>query len=112
LENSIQNDWRTLEGTNPLNHSFQYVRGVSIQRKQKDFLGLLFSVTYSRTYNHTFGDRKSIDFDRANAAQAPVLKSDYVDNNFSSQTLAGIMGNISYKIDNNNKISLKNIISN
>ena len=107
----IQNDWRTLEGTNPVNQSFQYVRGLTIQRKQKDFLGVLFSVTYSRAYNHTFGDRKSIDFDRASAAQAPVLKSNYVDNNFSSQTLAGFMGNISYKIDNNNKISLKNIVS-
>ncbi len=107
----IPNNWRTLEGISPANQSFQYVRGLNIERKQKDFLGLLIAATYNRTYNYTTGERNSIVYDRYNASQDPILNSIFSENTYSTQTLAGLMANLSYKINNNNKISLKNILS-
>ena len=107
----LQNDWRTLEGVNPVNHNFQYVRGLNIQRKNNDYLGVLFALNYSRTYSYNTGEERGIEYDRANSAQAPIIRARYDRQDYISQTLAGLMGNVSLKINNNNKISFKNLLS-
>ena len=107
----IANDWRTLEGINPVNHNFQYVRGLNIQRKNNDYLGILLAATYSKTYSTITGEERSIDYDRSNPSTAPIIRAKYDRQDFVSQVLAGLMGNVSLKINSNNKLSLKNLLS-
>lgn len=107
----IPNNWKTLIGVAPLNVNLQYVRGINIQKKQNDFIGILIAATYSRSYNYTYGERDSYDYDRSSASQPPQQKANFLDKNYASQVLAGLMANVSLKINNNNRLSWKNIIS-
>jgi TonB-dependent receptor len=40
-----------------------------------------------------------------------VLTADYTDQNYSEQTLAGVMANLSYKVNNNHQFTFKNLYS-
>ena len=76
------------------------------QRKEKDFLGLLFSVTYQKTMTRNDGTRTFFAPEYDNAPQRV-----YTEDNHNTQTLFGAIGNLSLKINNNHTISFKNIYS-
>ena len=105
---SLNNNWATNSGKTPMNYNFQYVKGWNIQRKQKDFLGVLLSASYNKTFNTTDGFKKSFN-------GLTLLNNNYQsvfsEKIFSSQVLAGFMGNISLKLNENNKLSFKNLVS-
>ena len=88
------------------NTSFQYILARNIQRKEKDFFGFLMSVTYQKTFSQNNGDRTFFAPEYDNAPQR-VYQEEFN----SVQTLLGIIGNMSLKINNNNSLSLKNIFS-
>lgn len=88
------------------NTSFQYILARNIQRKEKDFFGFLMSVTYQKTLSKNDGERTFFAPEYENAAQR-VYQEEFN----SVQTLLGVIGNMSLKINNNHSISLKNIFS-
>ena len=88
------------------NFSFQYITGRNFQRKEKDFIGTIFSVTYNKSLSRNFGDRVFFAPEYANASQRV-----YQEETFSTQTLLGVIGNVAVKFNNNHNLSLKNIFS-
>lgn len=88
------------------NTTLQYIVGRNFQRKEKDFLGVLFSVSYNKTLTKNEGTRTFYAPEYDNAAQRV-----YNEETYSTQTLLGAIANISWKINNNNNISLKNLFS-
>jgi outer membrane receptor protein involved in Fe transport len=101
-----QKNWGLINEITSPNVSFQYTAGRNYQRREKDFIGTIFSVTYNRNFSRNFGDRTFFAPEYANAAQRI-----YNEQSFSTQTLLGIIGNISLKISNNHNLSFKNIFS-
>ncbi len=99
-------NWALQNANAAPNTSFQYILGKNFQRKEKDFLGLLFSVSYNKTLTKNTGDRVFYAPEYDNAAQRV-----YQEETFNTQTLFGLIGNLSYKINNNNSISFKNLYS-
>jgi hypothetical protein len=102
----MQRDWAFYNKLALPNSSLQYVLGRNIERKGKDFLGILFSITHSRNYTKNDGDRIFYAPEYQNAPQLV-----YKEETNSSQTLFGLVGNVSMKINNNNSLSLKNLFS-
>jgi hypothetical protein len=88
------------------NSSFQLLTAQNIQRKGRDFIGILFSITHNRNYVRNDGDRTFFAPEYGNAAQRV-----YEEESHSSQTLFGVIGNVSVKLNNNNNLSLKNLFS-
>ncbi|MBU6157560.1 MAG: TonB-dependent receptor [Bacteroidetes bacterium] len=101
-----QKNWGLQNDIASPNLSFQYVVGRNIQRKNKDFIGTIFSVTYSKNHSRNFGDRVFFAPEYENAAQRV-----YKEETFSTQILLGVIGNISVKFNNNHNLSFKNIFS-
>ena len=99
-------DWGYSERIAAPNVNLQYILGKNYDRKGKDFIGLLFAATYTRNQNKNFGDRIFYAPEYNNEAQRVFREETY-----STQTLLGLIGNASLKINNNNSISLKNIFS-
>ena len=99
-------DW-SLSTKNTLpNTSLQYSFGKNYQRNQKDVAGLLVSVSYNKTFNYTQGDRNFYAPDYDNAVQRV-----YKEETYTTQTMLGAIANLSFKLNNNNNLSFKNIFS-
>ncbi len=88
------------------NSSFQFILGRNYQRKEKDFLGMILSVTYNKNLTSNDGDRT---FYATEYDEAPI--SVYKEVTYNTQTLLGAIANFSLKFNNNNNISFKNILS-
>ena len=74
------------------NTNFQYILGRNFQRKEKDFIGLIFSVTYQKTMTRNDGTRTFFAPEYDNAPQRV-----YTEDNHNTQTLFGAIGNLSCK---------------
>ncbi len=98
--------WGFLNKNTVPNTSLQYIIGKNIQRKEKDFLGMIFSVTYTKTLTRNAGDRIFYAPEYDNAPQRV-----YQEETFNTQTLLGAIANFSLKLNNNNNFSFKNIFS-
>jgi len=88
------------------NTSLQYVLGRNFQRNKKDFFGMLFSVSYNKTLSQNQGERTFFAPEYDNAAQR-VYQEEFN----SVQTLLGTIANFSFKLNNNNNLSFKNMYS-
>jgi TonB-dependent receptor len=88
------------------NTSLQYVLGRNFMRNNKDFFGMLFSVSYNKTLTQNQGERTFFAPEYNNAAQR-VYQEEFN----SVQTLFGTIANFSFKLNNNNNISFKNMYS-
>ncbi len=104
--------WGLKQGNTSPNFNFQVSKGFNIERKQKEFLGALFSVNYNRNYNFNEGERNSYDFDlTAPPTSELIQKGKYKDSIFNEETILAALGNISVKINNRNNINWKNNLS-
>jgi TonB-dependent receptor len=108
---SLVNNWKILNSNFAPNISFQYSRGINFQRKDKDFAGLLLGLTYSKSNTVSLGERSSVEYARGDTSAYPVYTYFINENIYSTQYLSGFIANGSIKLDNNNKLSLKNSIS-
>jgi TonB-dependent receptor len=108
---SFANNWKILNSNFTPNISFQYSRGFNFLRKDKDFAGLLVGLTYSKTNSVSLGERSSVEYARGDTAAYPIYTYFINENIYSTQYLSGIIANCSIKLNNNNKLSLKNSIS-
>lgn len=99
-------NWSIMNSSAAPNTNFQYILGRNFQRKEKDFIGLIFSVTYQKNMTKNDGSRTFYAPEYDNAAQRV-----YTEENHNTQTLFGAIGNLTCKINNNHNISFKNIYS-
>jgi len=100
------NNWSIEKGTLSLNSSFQLSGGLNTQLFKKDF-GALVALTYNRSHRNLPYKNSFFSFDSNKGS----LLFDYENNKYSSDVLAGVLANFSLKLNNNNRISLKNILN-
>ena len=100
------NNWGLLSRNWAPNSNFQFILGRNYQRKEKDFFGMILSLTYNKNLTTNDGDRT---FYATEYDEAPI--SVYKESTYNTQTLLGAIANFSFKLNNNNNISFKNILS-
>lgn len=106
------NNWGLQTRNVAPNFSLQLSSGFNIKNKKgADFIGVLLSASYNRSYVFYGGELNSFEYNRDNPSEPPILRSSFGNDNHSEQTLVGLIGNISMKINNNNRINFKNIVS-
>jgi TonB-dependent receptor len=105
----MKNDWGLQQRTFSPNYGFQYTLGHVWGQKQAR-LGAIFAVTYNRSNNYSTTKRKQYD-SNYDPSVPVMLTSEYEDQNYNTQTLTGIMGNLSYKINGNHQFTFKNLYS-
>lgn len=93
------------------NLNLQFTQGLNVPRKGAEYFGMLLSLTYNKSFAFTKGELNSYEFNRQNPNLPATLRSSYADNSHSETTLAGLVANFSLKLNSNNKISFKNILS-
>lgn len=99
------------DNTSP-NFNFQVSKGFNVERKQREFLGALLSVTYNKNYTFTEGERNTYEFDMtAPPTGAIPQRGKYRDSIYNEETIFAALCNVSVKLDNRNKISWKNNLS-
>lgn len=94
------------------NYNFQLSKGFNVERKQKEFVGVLLSVNYNRNFTFTDGDRNSFDAN-LDTPSNPILvhRGKYRDSIYNDEVVVAALGNISVKINNRHNISWKNNLS-
>ena len=104
--------WGIKRSNTDPNYNFQFTSGFNLERKEKEFIGALFSVSYHKNYTFTSGDRNSYDFDLTAPANAQLnQKAKYTDSIYNDEVVLSALANISVKIDNRNNISWRNNLS-
>lgn len=104
--------WGVSEGNTVPDFNFQFSSGFNIERKQKEFLGGVFSVNYKQSYSLTTGGRDSYSFDNRSPVEGPLdYTGKYQDSIFNKEVVVALLGNFSIKLNNNNSISWKNNLS-
>lgn len=94
------------------NASFQISGGHNFKRKEKDFFGVLASLTYNKTNTYFSTDRTSFQSGEPNNPSNPLLADKiFTDKTYQSQVLTGALINLSCKLNPYNSISLKNLYS-
>lgn len=79
-------------------------------KKNPDF-GYIASVTRSQTNNFTTSDRKTYEYEQVGNNYISTLDRDLHDNNYSVQQLFGAIANFSWKADQSNTFTFKNLFS-
>jgi TonB-dependent receptor len=96
-------DWSLFDKTFTPNMSLQYTLGRQFTIGEKS-LGALVSLTYNKT--NLFQETIRRDYETPKE-----LAVDGLDKSYNEQVLGGVLANFSFKINNNNSISLKNLYS-
>jgi outer membrane receptor protein involved in Fe transport len=99
-------NWSIMKGGLPMNTSFQASGGFNTKLFKKDF-GAIVGVTYNRSQRNLEFENRFFSF---NNSQASLL-FDYSNTKYSSDVLAGVLANFSIKLNNNNRISVKNLLN-
>ncbi|MBN8692100.1 MAG: TonB-dependent receptor [Bacteroidetes bacterium] len=106
----FKNDWAIEKSTFKPNFSTQFAIGQNIKYKERDFIGILFSLTYNNS--NTFAQRtRNVYNNNATGTGESVQEEHYDLNVYGNQTLLGSILNLSFKLNENHNISLKNIYS-
>ncbi len=104
--------WGVSEGNTAPDFSFQVSSGFNIERKQKEFLGAVFSVHYKQGYTLTQGGRDSYGFDNRAPVDGPLdHPGKYQDSIYNHEVVVALLENVSIKLDNRNSLSWKNNLS-
>jgi TonB-dependent receptor len=105
-------DWGIHKKNFAPNTSFQASAGWNVKRKEKDFLGVLASLSYNNTNTFFTTERLSYLSGIPGDEEDPLLLDRrFDDRTFQTQKLIGGLLNLSCKLNENNSISLKNLYS-
>lgn len=104
LSKNYQTDWSLKEKSFAPNTNFQYTLGRFIKMKNESNLGFLFSLSHSKNNNFNETSRNTYE-----TPQTPDTK--FFDKRYAEQVLFGGIANVSFKLDNNNNFSFKNLYS-
>jgi hypothetical protein len=100
----FNNNWSTSTNPSPLNRTFQINAGFNSK-----FLGKKVGGIFAATYNQS---NRLMQFDNSVIANRDgSIDLSYMNNRYSSDVLAGVLGNFSIQLNNNHRISLKNIVN-
>ncbi len=103
-------DWKLYSGFTTPNISFQYATGITMQKKGKDFFGGILSITYNRSYDSYAGQRNTWEA-TVNSPIPSIQIGNYKDRVYTQETLLGVLANFSFKLNNFNTVSFKNLLS-
>lgn len=105
-------DWGIHEKKFSPNSSFQVAGGWNLKKKEKDFFGILGSLSYNNTNSYFTTERINYRSGSPKDINDPLVKErDVLDKTYQTQKLIGALLNLSCKINENNSISLKNLYS-
>jgi len=90
------------------NFNMQYTIGLNDTLFGKE-VGLIGSLTYNKKNNFNTTTRRSYIANEAIEGIGSQLETDYLDNVYSTQVLAGSMLNLTLKFNQHNKVSFKNV---
>ncbi len=105
-----QVDWGSYTKKYTPNLSFQATTGYNFKRKERDFFGIIASVSYNKNNNFSIAKRYSFS-DNNDPDRPSQLDAVFNDKNYTTQILAGALLNLSCKINTNHSISSKNLYS-
>lgn len=111
LDRSFVNDWSVYpRSSKPLNTAFQIAGGFNANLSKKNNypkLGGIFGVTYNSSFNYIQQQRAYIN----EPGTASDTSFKFKDSIYVQNILASALGNISFRINANNKIYINNILS-
>ena len=94
------------------NVNFQLAKSFNVDRKQKEFISSIFSITYNRSFVFSSGERNSFEGrPGVDEPTPPVQRAKYIDSIYNDEIIWAALGNIGIKINNRNNISWKNNFS-
>ena len=109
----FKNDWAYSQSKFAPNTSAQFAMGYNFKRKEKDFIGLIFSLGYynvQNLYNIKRTEYEELSVKGENIVKKPI-DQEYINQVNQTQTSTGSLLNIAIKLNENNSISLKNLVS-
>ena len=80
------------------NSNFQYATGHTFKRKEKDFLGVIASLTYNKSFNYNETNIKSY-VSSSNNETVSLQENDYLTKTYSNKTLAAALANFNVKLN-------------
>ncbi len=104
LGKNFRNNWVAKSGNAPINSSFQVNGGGSTRIFGKKIAGI-FALTYNQSNKRTPFDNIFI------ANNEGDVEIRYNNNKYSRDVLAGALANVTLQLNNNNKISVKNLLN-
>jgi TonB-dependent receptor len=107
----FKNDWAYKQSKFAPNSNFQFASGYNFKLKERDFLGVIFSLGYNSTQNLYTRLRQEYDIlsiTGENTSQ-PQVDQKSVNTVNQTQTSTGALLNLTCKINSNNSISFKNM---
>lgn len=111
----FKNDWAYSQSKFKPNSTFQFATGYNLKLKERDFLGVIFSLGYNSTQNLYTLNR--IEYDPspgiAGITNTTVIEKEQIYDNtiYQQQTSTGALLNLSCKLNTNNSLGLKNMAS-
>jgi TonB-dependent receptor len=109
----FKNDWGYQQSKFKANTSAQFATGYNIKWKERDFIGIIGSIGYNNTQNlYTL---KRTEYEPMNIANEYSLRPDVEQTTTNTvnqtQTSTGFLLNLTCKINSNNSISSKNLLT-
>ncbi len=94
------------------NANYLLSAGYNVKLKNKDFIGVIGSLSYNSTNNYFTTSRINYESGKANDSSDPlVIDKQILDETYQNQKLLGALLNVTCKLNNNNNISLKKLYS-
>ena len=109
LAKSFNTDWGYTNSKFAPNTNLQYSFGWNKKIDTNRYFGIISALNYNRTFVYTETERNS--YDNGTESTKSLLTESYTDKNYSTQTLAGALSNLTYKWNANNQLSFKNVYS-
>ncbi len=109
----FKNDWAYSQSKFTPNTSAQFALGYNFKLKEKDFIGLIFSLGYfnvQNLYSLKRTEYEELSVNGYNLVNKPK-DQEYVNQVNQTQSSTGSLLNIAIKLNENNSISLKNLVS-
>ncbi|MBX9734972.1 MAG: TonB-dependent receptor [Chitinophagaceae bacterium] len=95
-------------GINRFNGQIQVSGGFNIAGKRNNKLGGIFGITYNRSSRYLKGTNNGYAF-VGNGSYTPDFA--FNDDRYSNDVLWGALGNLTYQVNNNNKVSFKTLFN-
>lgn len=97
----FKNIWALQRQTGSPNASFNFNGGWASKGGEKNKLGFIYALTYTKK-------NKTIEQSRTFQDQTGQIIQDFDDSKYSQDVQIGVLGNISYQLNKNSKFSIKN----
>jgi hypothetical protein len=113
MAKNFKNDWATNKSKTTANYNFQLSAGYNFKWKERDFFGVIFSL--SNSLNNDYYQQMIYNYQNLGPnfdASGNIQREQYWrQNTYSTKASTGGLLNMACKINSNNTISLKTIIS-